>query len=172
MEDTFESKNPDLSPEETATQSHDPLTACQQELSDAKNRYLYLNAEFDNYRKRIQKEQASWSEYAQDQSLLDIISIMSDLERAVTELESQTLPPEAVAHFKGFNLILKNLETLLKKYGIEEIPTTKEFDPECFEAVMQQESETHASGEIMSVLQKGYRRHARIIKPAKVIVSK
>ncbi len=149
----------------------DPLTSCQAELADVKNRYLYLSAEFDNYKKRTAKEQTSWAEYAQDQSLLDLLTVVDDMERALHELEAQALPEEAVSHFKGFALIVKNFENLLKKYDVEEKPHAKVFDPEFFEAVMQQESPDHASGEIVTVLQKGYKRKDRVIRPAKVSVA-
>ncbi len=60
---------------------------CRTELLEMKNRYLYLNAEFDNYKKRISKEQASWTENAQDRILIDVLTVADDLDRAFAELK-------------------------------------------------------------------------------------
>ncbi len=177
MEDTLqepvsESVAPDNESQKSDTPNPtDPLAVCQAELADIKNKYLYLSAEFDNYKKRTAKEQATWAEYAQDQSLLDLLTIIDDMERALHELEVQGLSQDEMVHFKGFALIIKNFEHVLKKYDIEEIPPTKIFDPEFFEAVMQQKSDDHESGEIVTVLQKGYKRKDRVIRPAKVSVA-
>lgn len=146
-----------------------PLEACEQELIEMKNRFMYLTAEFDNYKKRTAKEQATWSEQAQDQALLDLLGVLDDLERALSEVDAV---PEVATHFKGFELIVKSFAQLLKKYDIEVIPEAKEFDPTFFEAVMQQESADHESGQIVAVLQKGYQRKGRVLRPAKVSVAR
>lgn len=144
---------------------------CRAELNDMKNRYLYLNAEFENYKKRMGKEQGAWTEGAQDRVLIDILSTVDDLERAFAELTMQELPQEVSAHFQGISMIVKNLNAFLKKYDIEEISAGGPFDPEIHEAVMQQDSQDHASGDILAILQKGYRRKDRILRPAKVVVA-
>ncbi len=162
-------------PEEATEQNPEtsletPLEACQKELDDTKNRLMYLSAEFENFKKRTAKEQALWAEQAQDQALLDLLTVVDDLERALSEVES--VPEKMSSHFQGFTLILKSFTQLLSKYGIEVIPDAKEFDPTLFEAVMQQESAEHSSGEIVAVLQKGYLRKGRVLRPAKVSVAK
>lgn len=160
--DKNDSKNSELS----------MLLSCQQELADSKSRYLYLHAEFDNYKKRVVKDRALWTETAQDQAILDILALYDNMERAFAELRTQALPDQAQAHFKGFELIMKSFEALIKKYGIEEIIPHKIFHPTVAEAVMQQESVEHQSGEIVAVLQKGYRRNGRVIRTAQVSVAR
>ena len=172
MEDTeksafSEQENPSGQDKQNTAQED----TCRTELLEMKNRYLYLNAEFDNYKKRISKEQTSWAENAQDRILIDVLSIADDLDRAFAELKVQELPQDVASHFQGFSMIVKNVGSLLKKYDIEEIPQAKVFDPEFFEAVMQQESSDHSSGEIVAILQKGYKRRDRVLRPAKVIVA-
>lgn len=147
------------------------LEVCRTELLEMKNKYLYLNAEFDTYKRRTIKEQASLIEGAQDRALIDFLTLVDDFERACEELKVQELPPEAASHFQGISMILKNLAAILKKYDVEEISQKGHFDPQFFEAVMQQESPNHASGEIVTVLQKGYTRRGRVLRPAKVVVA-
>ncbi len=171
MEDTSKVA-PEAAEAQESSSNPDSLQACQAELEEMKSRYLYLNAEFDNYKKRTAKEQATWAEYAQDQSLLDLLAIIDDLELALVGLEAQELSEGEMSHFEGFSLIIKNVGQLLKKYNIEEIEDQKIFDPEYFEAIMQQESPDHQSGEIVSVIKKGYKRKERVMRPAKVIVAK
>lgn len=155
--------------EEQVAEKTTLLENCQQELDETKQRLLYLTAEFDNFKKRTTKEQALWAEQAQDKVLLDLLSVTDDLERALSEVAN--LPDEAASYFNGFQLILKNLISLQKKYEIEELSVAKEFDPELCEAVMQQESPDHQSGEIVAVLQKGYLRKGRVLRVARVIVA-
>ncbi len=155
-------------PQETTEET--PLEACQEELAEMKNRYMYLSAEFDNFKKRTTKEQATWIATAQDEVLLDLLGVLDDLERALAEVKS--LPDEAASHFEGFALIVKSIHQLLKKYDIEPLPDTKEFDPALFEAVMQQEADGYEAGQIVAVLQKGYVRNGRVLRPAKVSVAK
>lgn len=152
-------------------QSGGPLQACQTELLEMTNRYRYLTAEFDNYKKRTAREQASWTEFAQDQALLDLVGIIDDLERALSGLQLQNIPQEVQSHFEGFALIERASKKLMSKYGIDEIPFKKEFDPVLFEAVMQQASPSHASGEVIAILQKGYQRNGRVLRPSKVNVA-
>ncbi len=108
---------------------------------------------------------------AQDRVIIDFLSIVDDLGRAFEELKLQQLPQDVAAHFQGISMIVKNLDALLKKYEIEEISHKGTFDPQFFEAVMQQESPDHASGEILAILQKGYMRKGRVLRPAKVVVA-
>ncbi len=164
-----EIKEPQEASEEVESNPESPLEACQKELAEANSRFIYLSAEFENYKKRTIKEQAIWTEQAQDQALLDLVAVADDLERALSEVDN--LPDDVASHFQGFALIVKGFTQLLKKYDIEAIPDAKEFDPTLFEAVMQQESQDHEAGQIVAVLQKGYLRKGRVLRPAKVSVA-
>ena len=101
--------------------------------------------------------------------LLLLLSVVDDMDRALEEFKK--LPAELAAHSKGLEIIGKGLHKILSQYSIQEIPFVKEFDPERFEAVMQVASDSHASGENVSILQKGYMRQGRILRPAKVSVA-
>lgn len=144
-------------------------SSCEKELQQAKDRYLYLNAEFDNYKKRLEKERGQWAEFAQDNVLLSILAVVDDMERAVEGFKS--LPPELASHVAGLEIISKGLAKVLTSYDLEEIPLVKEFDPERYDAIMQVALDSHASGEVVTILQKGYMRHGRVLRPAKVSVA-
>lgn len=161
--------NENITPEMQDGASEASHESCKKELQQAKDRYLYLNAEFDNYKKRLEKERGQWAETAQDDVLMSVLTIVDDMDRALEGFKS--LPPELAAHVAGVELIAKGLNKLLNQYNLQEIHLVKEFDPEKFEAVMQLPSESHASGEIVSILQKGYMRHGRVLRPAKVSVA-
>ncbi len=144
--------------------------SCLAQLQQQKDRTLYLQAEFDNYKRRIEKERGLWIESAQDTVIVDILPILDDMERALAELHKEA-SKEAATHVVGFELIAKGLTKLLKKYDIEEIPYSATFDPQLYEAVMQVPSAEHASGEIVAIVQKGYTRQGRILRPAQVSVA-
>ena len=152
-----------------AAAGSDAEEICRSELTLAKERYLYLQAEFDNYKKRVERERASWIDAGQDVVIIDLLAVVDDFERALQELES--MPQELHTHKAGFEMIAKSVSKILKKYDVDEIPFTKTFNPEYFEAVMQVTRENHASGDIVAILQKGYTRKGRVLRPAKVSVA-
>ena len=130
-----------------------------------------MQAEFDNYKRRLEKERGLWIESAQDTVLVDILPILDDMERALAEFQTKEVSQEAVTHVVGFELIAKGVMKILKKYNIEEIPYSTIFDPHLYEAVMQVPSPEHASGEIVAIVQKGYTRQGRVLRPAQVSVA-
>lgn len=144
---------------------------CCAEIQEFKNRYIYLNAEFDNYRKRIEKEKRQWIQSGEENVLKNVLPIVDDLERAFHQLETKTLPEDLKAQFEGFKLILKSVHGLLSKFHVEEIKSS-EFNPEVQEAIAQIESDKHKTGEIVEVYEKGYIRNGHLLRPAKVSVAK
>lgn len=163
-------EQPDSGINQTTQQSEaSPLDICQKELQQTKERYAYLQAELDNYKKRVDKERALWMETAQDAVVSDILPLVDDMDRALEGLQS--VPQELQVHVAGFEMISRALAKLLKKYDIEEIPFSKTFDPEYFEAVMQTPADNTSSGDIVTILQKGYQRKGRVLRPAKVSVA-
>lgn len=145
------------------------LDACRAEATQAKERYIYLQAEFDNAKKRVEKERATWMDSAQEVVLVDLLPLVDDVERGLQELHN--VPEQLRVHVAGFEMIAKSLAKILKKYEVEEISSLKEFNPEYCEAVMQVASENHTNGEVVAVLQKGYMRKGTVLRPAKVSVA-
>ena len=128
-------------------------------------------ADFENFRKRSQKEIDEYKRYATTEVVLDILNLIDDFERAV---ESTRSSKEFDALFDGLLLIKKQFRNLLeKKYGVKNIDAVgKEFDPTMHDAVMVEESGDYEKDTVIEDLQKGYVMHDRVIRPSKVKVAK
>jgi len=135
------------------------------------DKLLRLQADFDNYRKRTEKERQEFSKYANEEIIVELLNVLDDLERAVnlTESKHQDLP----AFLKGIEMILAHLYDLLKENGVSAIQAEgKPFDPNFHEALMQAENNDVPEHTVMEELQKGYLLNDRIIRTSKVKVSK
>ena len=132
-------------------------------LAEAKDQYLRLYAEYDNFRKRSAKEKEGIYADAYSDCIGNILPILDNLERAG---KSENF--EAVR--KGLELTTKAFEDALSKMGIEEVETTT-FDPAFHNAVMHVEDETKGEGEIVEVFQKGYKKGDKVIRFAMVKVA-
>ncbi len=136
------------------------LTEQYAELND---RYLRMLAEYDNFRRRSQKERENVYADAYSDAVSEMLPVIDNLERA-----AQYSDAEAV--LKGVQMILKSTEDMLSKLGIVEIEA-KVFDPEYHNAVMHVEDESFGEGEIVEVLQKGYMKGDKVIRYAMVKVA-
>lgn len=146
------------------------IERCTAELQEYKNKVLYLTAEFDNYKKRTEKERIQWITSGQAMVLDTLLAIYDDFERATKQIHAQHLPQEVMVHLQGLDLIAKSFEKAIKQYDIEEM-TYDEFDPEKHEALMQVQSSEHKPGQIVQVLQKGYVHKGKLLRAAKVSVA-
>lgn len=141
------------------------LNECLNQKEEWKDRCLRTTADFENYKKRAEKERSLWITSAQSSILSDLLSIVDDFDRAFSlSQENQSLT--------GFSLIHKELHKFLEKHGVTEIKEVKQFDPHLHEAIMNAESADHESGAIVQVLQKGYMFKGQVLRPAKVSVAK
>ena len=157
--------------EETA-QSHTPEAEKKTDSDqNYKEQYLRLNADLQNYKRRIEKERTEWMHLAQEKVLEPMLSIADDLDRAIENSEKN---PEVAksAWFEGFKLIQKNLHKALADLGVQEIPVSGDFNPELHEALVQVESPDHKSGHIVQLLNKGYTLKGKVLRHAKVSVAK
>lgn len=172
QEVSTEAVNEQVHKEETETSTIE-LKLCQKELEHSKERYTYLVAEFDNYKKRTEKEKSQWMPQAQLKVLEDILPVIDNFERALkdTNLDLGQDSAQLVQHLEGFEMIFKSLKKVLDSYGVREITDTVNFNPEEHEAVMRVQSETHQSGDIVEVFEKGYKFKDYVIRPAKVSVA-
>ncbi len=149
-------ENNNLNPETVVrdTQEHN------QELARCKQQYAYLQADFDNYRKRMETQRGQWSQAAQADVLTQLIDIVDDFDRAQNDISNP-----------AFELIYKAFKKVLARFNVTEISENTEFNPALHEAIMQTPlSEGAQSGAIAQVLQKGYRMGTVILRPAKVAV--
>ena len=157
--------------QETAqtNQSNHELDLCRASLNDVKDKYARLGSDFENYKRRIEKEKISWMNVAQTAILTDILAIIDDFDRA---LEAGKKEEHSSSMLTGFELIDKALYKMLEKYGVVPMKEYHAFDPEKHEALMHVESPEHKSGDIVHVLQKGFMIHNSVLRPAKVSVAK
>jgi len=140
----------------------------QKELDEYKNRWYRAQADFDNFRKRTQKEIQDMHLYAGEQLIKDILPVVDNFERAMDSIEDRENPI-----YTGIRLIYQQLKNVLERYNVKEIDAQgKAFDPRFHEAVMQVESQEYESDTVIEVLQKGYLFHAKVIRPSMVKVVK
>ena len=123
-------------------------------------------AEFENYRKRVVRDQANLAARAHERLVKELLPVLDDLERA---LEAASEHEEAKLE-EGVRLVQRELQKALGKEGLVEIETNGTFDPHVHEALLSQPSEQH-EGAILEVLQKGYRLGDRVLRPARVVIS-
>jgi molecular chaperone GrpE len=143
----------------------------QEELKAQQDRYLRLQADFENTRKRLEKDKQEFVRFANEGIIIELLNILDDLERtvALAEDQKQDLP----AFLKGVEMILAHLYDMLKEYGVKPIEAQgKLFDPHFHEALMQAEDKNLPEHTIVEELQKGYLLNDRVIRTAKVKVSK
>ena len=146
-----------------------PLADLQRERDDYYDRLLRKTAEFDNYRKRVERERREQGEQAVNSLLQEILSVVDDFDRALTVDAGDS----GVAYRKGVELIHAKLYDLLKKYGVRPIDAVgADFDPNLHQAVVQEESNEHRDGEVIEELRKGYMIGDRLLRPAMVKVAK
>ncbi|HEY2220235.1 MAG TPA: nucleotide exchange factor GrpE [Gaiellaceae bacterium] len=125
-----------------------------------------LKAEFENYRKRVQRDQAEFVARASERLLKQLLPVLDDLERA---LEAAADHEEAKLE-EGVRLVQRALADALVKEGLVEVETDGAFDPHTQEALLAQPSVAD-EGTVIQVLQKGYKLGDRVLRPARVVVS-
>jgi molecular chaperone GrpE len=152
-----------------AAEEADQLTALQQEKDALQDRLLRTAAEFDNYRKRIDRERRELSDFAISDVFRELLPIIDNFERAL----QTPAPPEADAFRKGIELIHRQMLDLLRKRGVKPIEALgSDFDPNFHQAVIHEASDSHREGEVMEELQRGYMLGERLLRPAMVKVAK
>jgi len=144
----------------------DPTAQIARERDEYLDALQRLKAEFDNYRKRVAREEAALAARASERLMAELVPVLDDLERA---LEAASEHQEAKLE-EGVRLVHRSLADLLAREGLAEVPTDGRFDPHSQEALLAQPSETE-EGTIIEVLQKGYLLGDRVLRPARVVIS-
>lgn len=145
------------------------LEVLKTERDNLQDRLLRTAAEFDNYRKRVDRERREQSESAAAGLLVELLPVVDNLERALQAPSG----PEAAGYRAGVELILRQLLDMLRKRGVTPIEALgADFDPRFHQAVSQETSDAHRDGEVMEELQRGYMLGERLLRPAMVKVAK
>jgi|SRR5690625_1327092 len=147
----------------------DKLKELEKEKEDLFNRHLRLQAEYDNFRKRTQKEKAADLTYKSQALVTELLPVLDDFERALLTASED----EAELNFvDGMKIIYRQLTAVLEKEGVEIIPTVgEEFDPNIHQAVATVSDDQYETNVVVEELQKGYLLKDRVIRPAMVKVN-
>ena len=151
----------------------DPLEAAQNEAADWKDKFLRAHADFENSKRRLEKDKMNAVSYANESFAKDILAVMDSFENAINSMEGTEENSEVLTNMKeGVNLTFEQLKKILEKNSIKEISCEGEFDPEVHQAIMQVESDNHEAGDVVQVMQKGYSIKERVLRPAMVSTCK
>jgi molecular chaperone GrpE len=164
-EQPLEPQDGSAAPSETEA----PSDALQKERDDLYDRLLRKTAEFDNFRKRVERDRQEMIEWAAADVIGDLLSIVDDFDRAL----AADAPPEAQAYKSGLELIHRQLSEILKKRGVAVVEAMgADFDPHVHQAVAYEEVPGAREGEVVGVMAKGYKLGDRLLRPALVRVAK
>ena len=166
----------DLEPGDVAEPAIDEAPAPPDELGKAveereqlRDRLLRTSAEFDNYRKRVDRERREMADRAAESVLLDLLPVVDDLERA---LAVEAAGGGADVYRRGVELIHKQLTELLARRGVKVLEALgADFDPHMHQAVASEPAEGHRDGEVVAVMRTGYLLNDRLLRPAMVKVA-
>lgn len=154
--------------QEQADVQNDPLEELRREKDSLQDRLLRTAAEFDNYRKRVERERRDLADYMKADILAELLPIVDNFERAL-----QAPSPDGDPLRKGVELIHKQMLDFLRKRGVTPIEALgAEFDPNFHQAVIHETSPLHREGEVIEELQRGYMLGDKLLRPAMVKVAK
>lgn len=164
-EEQEQNQAPEENGAETAAEAE---TNPAEEIAALKDTNLRLHAEFDNYRKRSERELASFRKYANQSLVKELLPQIDNLERALESTEDTADPL-----IEGLKMTLKGIEDALAKFGVSRVESVGQpFDPNVHEAITAQISAEVDDNTVLAEHQSGYMLHDRLIRPAMVVVSK
>jgi len=178
-EDTLESEKSTMEDEslnDKNKSSLEKILTLEAELAQAKakaaenyDHLLRLQADFDNYRKRTQKEKVELIKYASERVVGELLPVLDNFERAAS---SAKVNPDFTAFSQGVDMIFRQLQTALSKEGLKVMEAIGQpFDPNLHEAVLRVDSEEHPENTVVEEIQKGYYLKEKVLRPCMVKVS-
>ncbi|WP_211745509.1 nucleotide exchange factor GrpE [Paenibacillus sp. Marseille-Q4541] len=136
---------------------------------ESEKRYLRTQADFDNFRRRTQKEKEDLAKYATTKLITELVPVIDNFERAMTTADTNA---DADSFIKGVSMIFRQLDGVLQAEGLTVMQTVGEpFNPEYHQAIMQVESDEYEEGIVVEEVQKGYMMKDKVLRPAMVKVS-
>ncbi|NKQ39980.1 MAG: nucleotide exchange factor GrpE [Sulfurovum sp.] len=154
------------------------LEEAQVETQKYKDEYIRVHADFDNSKKRLEKEKATAVAYSNEAFARDMLGVLDSIESAIVlseqiETGDNKDTINAIEKFKeGLQLTLEQTVNVLKRHGVEEVTHEGVFDPNFHQVLMQVDSDKHEKDEIVQIMQKGYVMKDRVIRPAMISTSK
>ena len=148
----------------------DALKELTEQLSSEKDRVLRLSAEFENYKKRKQREIDDFKKFANEMVFKSMLTVVDNIERAITASQDNS---DEDSLLEGVKLTHKEILKLFETFNVKPVEAQNQpFDPNFHQAVTQEEPDEFPANTVTTVLQKGYLLHDRLIRPAMVVVSK
>jgi len=142
-----------------------------EEATNSHDRLLRATAEFDNYKKRSQREITEFRKFANESLIKDLLPVMDNLERAIESSATDDKANKGI--LEGVEMTLNEIYKVLEKFNLKPLESDgKPFDPNFHQAVLQEETDKYPENTVLKVMQKGYILHDRLIRPAMVVVSK
>jgi molecular chaperone GrpE len=168
-EEQAEEQSASLNDENQEAAETSKITELEAKLEEAENRYLRLQADFDNFRRRSRLDLEASAKYRAQSLVTDLLPAIDNFERA---MQMETDNEQAKSLLKGMDMVYQSLLGALKKEGVEPIEAVgQEFDPHRHQAVMQDNDENYGSNIVVAELQKGYMLKDRVIRPSMVKVN-
>jgi molecular chaperone GrpE len=154
-------------PQQAKEDIAEDIQAVEDEVPEQEVKYLRLMADFQNYKRRAEKEKSDLYAYANEKILIELLEVIDDFERA---LAHEADASEGYA--EGMNMIFRNFKSVLERVGLSEIKALGEdFDPNVHNAVMTEGGSGYESGRISDVIKKGYKLNNKVIRPSMVKVA-
>ena len=142
-------------------------------IKELEEKYIRAYAEFENIKKRLEREKYQSLEYANEQILKDFLPILDTLESALNSIVESENSDDSINNIKkGIELTIENFIKAFSKHNVEVIDNNGEFDPNVHNAIMQVNCEGKKDGEIAQVIQKGYKYKDRVIRPSMIAITK
>jgi molecular chaperone GrpE len=139
-------------------------------VKEKEQKYVYLYADFENYKKRVIKERSDLLKFGWEASARQLLEVIDNLERALAHMPKSADPGHKTLE-DGLKMVLNQFKAVLEKQGVQHIAAeAKPFDPNLHEAIGQEKSE-HPEGHVVREEMKGYTIHGRLLRPSRVIVS-
>ncbi|WP_280522404.1 nucleotide exchange factor GrpE [Planomicrobium okeanokoites] len=155
--------------ESNENEGEDEVSVLKDELEAEQNKYLRLLADYDNFKRRTQKDREISAKFRSQSLLTDLLPVLDNFERA---LAVEAKSDDTASIMKGVEMVQKSLLEAVKREGLEEIPAVGEpFDPNFHQAVMQEKDDDAEPGTVLQELQKGYTLKGRVLRPAMVKVN-
>lgn len=142
-------------------------------IKELEDKYIRAYADFENIKKRLEREKYQSLEYANESILKDFIPILDTLESAMGGISDDMDSKEILSNIQeGIRLTIDNFLKVLNKNGVELIDASSEFDPNLHNAIMQVKDDSKENGSISQVIQKGYKYKDRVLRPSMVSITK
>ncbi|AKF24429.1 molecular chaperone GrpE [Sulfurovum lithotrophicum] len=175
LEQTQNEEQTQTAQSDEENQEVDPLATAQAEAAEYKDKYIRAHADFENAKKRLEKDKMNAVAYANESFAKDILSVLDSFENALSAIEGadKENTTEVLEKMQeGVKLTYEQLKKVLEKNSIKEIDSKGEFNPEVHQAIMQVDSDEHKTDDIVQVMQKGYTIKDRVLRPAMVSTAK